>query len=283
MNTDTFFTQGSSHRICQDYAAHGPNYVVLSDGCSSATDSDFGARLLTRAAISAIRDYKIFDAKTFYNTILTTAAIYCDALKLSSDALFATLLTARIDPTTPNGENIRVYVSGDGVVAAKRRDGKINVYKISFPGSAPLYLRYFLKKEDWDSFHAQYNGQMSEESYILQPDGEITDYQKVTSEWPHADQLNIYPSYSFNRDDFECIAVFSDGVASFQRFVTAGAGRSTELVPEEEIIKEILAFRGYQGEFVQRRCQMAFNKFEKAGWRNFDDFSVGAIYIGEKI
>ncbi len=50
MNTDWFSSQGSQHRINQDYVLSGNDYVILSDGCSMAPNSDIGARLLTHSA-----------------------------------------------------------------------------------------------------------------------------------------------------------------------------------------------------------------------------------------
>ena len=278
MNTDTFFTQGNSHKICQDYAVHGPDYVILSDGCSGAMDSDFGARLLVRAAIVHNHESII----PIYDRILSTAVDYCKAIDLNSECLFATLLTAKVLEC-----NIEVHVAGDGIIAVKFKNGVIRVVKITYPMSAPLYLRYFLSPQDCGSFFNNYEGKYTETTYTITPNGKTENLRVEQCSCPRpnfhcfAPDFDSYKIYCYDKFDVESVAIFSDGVASFQRFTTVGVSKTSELVPEEEIIKEILAFRGFQGEFVQRRCQRAFVKFDKDGWRNFDDFSVGVIYTGE--
>ena len=64
MHADSFFAIGSTHKINQDYAWGGmPNthwseysmsapraIAIVSDGCSSSKDTDFGSRLLAQSA-----------------------------------------------------------------------------------------------------------------------------------------------------------------------------------------------------------------------------------------
>ena len=54
MNTGSFFTIGSTHLVCEDYALHGKDYVILSDGCSNGggprIHTDWGSRILCKAA-----------------------------------------------------------------------------------------------------------------------------------------------------------------------------------------------------------------------------------------
>ena len=58
--TDSFFIKGSTHKICEDYAAHNEHMAVLSDGCSTAEDTHIGAmllcehRLLSQSDIAAL-------------------------------------------------------------------------------------------------------------------------------------------------------------------------------------------------------------------------------------
>ena len=277
MNADTFFTQGNSHRICQDYAIHGPDYVIVSDGCSGAPDSDFGARLLTKAAVLHLSETII----PSYDRILASSLAYCRAIDLDTNALFATLLIAKATKT-----DVEINIAGDGLVAIKKKSGLIDVIKINYPMSAPLYLRYFLNATDCGNFFGNYGGAYTETSYTINHDGSVQDLEVENCTFPRPDLRSFSPDFDYyklyvvDRETTECVAIFSDGVTSFQKFVEVGAGKTMELIPEEEIIKEILSFRGYQGEFVQRRCNRAFNVFEKNGWHNFDDFSVGVIHLG---
>ena len=275
MNTDTFFTQGNSHRVCQDYAIHGPNYVIISDGCSSAPDTDFGARLMAKAAQHNINQSHL---ESWYQLILNNAEYYAKGMDLNVDSLFATLLMAKVEEDT-----IKVAVRGDGAVAVKYKggdlDGCIAVMKTVFPDSAPPYLRYFLNGLDTMSyFGSAGKREYQEHYYILFPDKMPSNLEIHPREF--TPDFESYPTYEFKKSAVECIAVFSDGVSAFQEIINKGSSKSTILVPEYEIIREMMAFRGYQGEFVQRRCQRAFDTFDKNGWVAFDDFSIGVIYTG---
>jgi len=269
MNTDTFFTQGS-HRVCQDYALHGPDYVIISDGCSSAPDTDFGARLMAKAAQCNINYDHI---EGWYQLILNNAEYYAKGMNLNEDSLFATLLIARIRENT-----IQVNVLGDGAVAVKYKggdlDGCIAVMKTVFPDSAPPYLRYFLHG-DYNNYFGGKNRPYQEHYYIIYQDGAVSPTEVHERELEP--KMENYPTYTFGKSGVECVAMFSDGVSSFQKIINQGSSKATILVPDSEIIREVMSFRGYQGEFVQRRCQRAFDTFEKNGWVNFDDFSIGVI------
>ena len=73
MNANSTFSIGKNHIVCEDYALAytGPiiTYAIVSDGCSSSPDVDFGARCL---AMSAKRELRFnpsvlnFDAKKDY-------------------------------------------------------------------------------------------------------------------------------------------------------------------------------------------------------------------------
>ena len=52
----------------------------------------------------------------------------------------------------------------------------------------------------------------------------------------------------------------------------------TRTVSVYEILNEILDFKNYNGQFVQRRCKAAFRKFAEEGCVNLDDFSIGVIH-----
>ena len=56
-----------------------------------------------------------------------------------------------------------------------------------------------------------------------------------------------------------------------------------ERVPDVEIIKELVGFKNYQGQFVKRRAK-AFHRFaDKNNLSHQDDLSVATIHIGEAV
>lgn len=274
MASDSFFTQGSAHRVCQDYATHGPGYAVLSDGCSSAPHSDFGARLLTRAAVETMDRGIDFGSNVFYHRIMGLALGYCQALNLPLDCLFATLSIVR-----QKENKIQVTMRGDGSVAVKQRNGKIYVCTLDFPqtkyGSAPYFLRYDLNLADKDEYKKQVGHQYIMFEYVLDPQtGASVQTEHVCEiDFERADMFRM----EFDIADVEAVGVMSDGVGNFMMPNDTATTKQTAKVPNWKIISEVMGFKGYVGEFVQRRCKMAFKQFDKSCWKPFDDFSIAVV------
>ena len=58
IHVDCAFRMGRTHLVCQDYAAVAAGEfpcVLLADGCSWSPDTDMGARLLVRSALTTLR------------------------------------------------------------------------------------------------------------------------------------------------------------------------------------------------------------------------------------
>src|SRR5688572_1835830 len=121
MHTDHHIAIGHQHlsdgKPCQDHALSGVvsefgetyAYAVVSDGCSTAGETDIGARLITTLTAKAFRDdYRSGDAVSIDSAAFDVA----QQLGLDPDDLLATHLYAVIDTT---GEG-HVMVKGDGVV-----------------------------------------------------------------------------------------------------------------------------------------------------------------------
>ena len=286
MNTDVFFTQGSTHKICQDYAISnrrdkdgnilGPAFVVVCDGCSGAEDSDFGARLLARAAVKYNDRFLTNDQRL--NRILATADMYRQSLSLPIQSLCATLLTA-VETT----HNIEVSIVGDGVVYARRRDGTAVIYEYRYPFGAPYYLRYSLSQQDEEEYGKKFGWCRITVVYAIT--GEET--KIVRSELNNGRPSDGLPALScmpafrtFDKSIFDLVAIMSDGASAFERFNETNTGREPVSIPMADVLKEMTSFKNYNGEFVQRRCQKALKQCRANGWQNMDDFSIGAIYVG---
>jgi hypothetical protein len=278
MNTDTFFTIGCTHEICEDYACsnyrtnegiQGDPFVVISDGCSSARHSDFGARILARSSLPYLKE-GASATKLLHGTIGTSAAI-SRALNLHEDALAATLLAA-----TVKDNNCIVYRFGDGVLALMDTVGNLEIRHREFftPGrasGAPYYPRYELDSDLKAKYEHEFGHLTRETTWILDAGGEIVNVQE--------EEL-FYDGFSemfFDTNHYLFIALISDGIASFSRTVETSTGRSNEPIPLTTVIHELLAFKGYKGRFVQRRGNKAFKLFAKLGWKNADDVSMGVI------
>lgn len=279
MNADVFFSIGSTHHVCQDYALannKAPNtFVVLSDGCSSAPQTDIGSRLIAKAAEQEIarcqESLHESVAKGFLGNVLTSASNFCKAIGLEDESILATLLILRAEKS--QFESLCV---GDGAVVGFGKEGLL-IHEYSYAGNAPYYLAYEADDNQVGSYFAQY-GRYSKTSTSVKPDGTVKSIKvqaEVGKEHPYHSPyfLDKWPY-----DAFDMVAVLSDGVQSFVELTKSPtAGIETHSVPAVEVIRELMAFKNVVGNFVIRRCQKAFKTFKEKNWHNMDDLSVGAI------
>ena len=273
MNTDVFFTTGTTHKICQDYALNNRDpskpFVIVSDGCSSAPDTDFGSRLLVKAAEPHIYQECFHDTDAFLYGVLSNAHTYCRTLQLPDDSLCATLLLAKIE-----GNFFKTICVGDGLVATKdAQTGELIIHEYDFESGAPYYLRYELDPAIKAGYFEKFGNKGTRTTYVIKPDGTVTS----TSIPLPFDKDNIYFDESFPLDRVEFVAIFSDGAKAFVKQNLTSTSKQNKVVTVTDILKETLSFKGYVGEYVQRRCNKAFKTFRDEGLQNCDDFSLAVI------
>lgn len=273
MNVDTFFTIGSTHKICQDYVLHGTNdnpYVILSDGCSSSPDSDFGSRILCKSLQPLIYNFD-YNINSLLDAVFRNAHNLAKTMVIEDDALCATLVFCRIE----NGF-FKTYSVGDSVIAAKDKSGTVHFIEYEFASGAPYYLRYEIDnmKEGYFAKFGKEVYRKTSQIYNRIPVGvEISLEAKEQVEFD-----KIYFEEKFAIEDYEWVAIMSDGASSFQQLKTTSTTKQNVSVTKEKTLyQQILAFKGYFGEFVQRRCQKAFKEFDEQNIHNYDDFSIGVI------
>lgn len=134
MKADSFFEQGTTHEVCEDYSTHGEDYAIISDGCSKQgnlkIDTDWGSRIICKAAELCLPALFV-DLEEFVTATMDSSLRAVTALpNLKRESLTATLLAAyHVQEMT------RVVVIGDGVWGAKRRDGTWDIHTLEFlPG-----------------------------------------------------------------------------------------------------------------------------------------------------
>jgi len=275
---DDYFMMGASHHVCEDYTRTTQKYngkfvtdpfkkcVVVSDGCSSAADSDFGSRFMAMAAIRARCCFPVNDTTP---EMLIWLAGYYLASPLEEGCLDATVMMAY----PLESGYVKVQVFGDGVVSVRRRDGSVETYAID-QGGAPSYPSYFTNAGRMKALkEAGYGGR----KVTVTVDGE----QKAIWEWT-PDELEAYPDFTFLVDprDTEVVVLMSDGVESFQDI----SNLSPVPVPLAEVLPHIVEFKNLGGAFIGRRLT-AFEKktCPKKKWQHYDDLGVGGLYIEEVI
>lgn len=272
MNSDSAFYIGKTKQICADYAAHGISktgmpFAVISDGCSSSPDTDFGSRLLVKSCCNNLTN---IEGYYFSDPILGEASYHAHDIGLPANAIDATLLTAQ----KLDAEVYSVSCAGDGVIAKIKQDSTIDITQIEYPSGAPFYLSYRLDKERTELFKQKFGLKRIIKHYSIVK-GEI-----VNLEIEEDEDGSIYFSEEKIRD-YSVLVVMSDGVLSFMETLKTDTSKVSVPVPLEKVLKEILAFKNYNGVFVQRRLQRFRKDCEERNWFSTDDVSVGAIYLGE--
>jgi hypothetical protein len=271
MHSDAFFAMGKTHTVCQDYAragktSTGRTYAIVSDGCSSSPDTDFGSRFLVTAAVQALEQQEqpdplriIWRAK---EPALGFVPLRC---------LDATLLMAyELD----NGQ-IAVDATGDGVIVALGKDGSIEVWEIDQAGF-PGYLSYGLDLTRLRGYLTEsggkrlvrhwYNGVPLEDQESC-----ITISRDKT---PRIDGMTF--RLEFDPEETQLVMVLSDGVLSFGNYETGNP------VPLEEVLPQVLNIKVPKGEFLLRAHRWFLTKeCPKRSWQHSDDFGAAAIILGD--
>ncbi len=248
---DTFFQQGTTHTVCQDYAAAGTcdgyPYIVIADGCSGSADSDTGARILARCAaafVSLLDTSCTASLASHFANLTIRQARRCLLPGLERPALDATLIIA-----TTLADRFRVLAFGDGVIfSGNQEQNKI----IEFSDSAPFYLNYL---EDDDRLRA-YRG--------LAPKVRVNGGEETDPE-----QTSLLFDFPFTETDR--IGIGSDGWLT----LVNEQGVTRELSTFEA---ELLAFRTRAGAFVQRRVRNGLmRKLASEGFAPADDVAFAAL------
>ncbi|MGK0290186.1 MAG: serine/threonine protein phosphatase PrpC, partial [bacterium] len=138
--TNSFFTQGHSHLVCEDYAIHGDNFFIVADGCSSAKNSDVSARLLTWSAIKNLD--KLIDSFGSDNDQEFVTAVSQDIRKSAEAIHFQERLLATLLVGVVTHDQVLISVYGDGNVVTRNKNGIWEVFHIEYQSNAPYYLYY---------------------------------------------------------------------------------------------------------------------------------------------
>jgi hypothetical protein len=299
MLTDSIFEQGVSHKVCEDYALHGDGYAILADGCSSGQHTDWGARLLVKAAEQHLARQKQH-AMQFYNAVGGTALAQARSLTgLPESCLTATLLTVQ-----QIEDAFKAFVMGDGIVGGRRRDGRWKIHTIDFVGphrkGAPYYLKYDIFGEI-DLWLENCGGDYKATTYfgnIMAPGIEYpselpTSYEQRCQGWAQLvsttvsdkqfDKDHPYEEFDFPVEEYDLVFICSDGPEQFYEKRRTKTEKRNEDLHMLDILRVLLDFQSYPVGFLQLQRDWAFKQerqgtFKARNWENDDDVSVGAIY-----
>lgn len=292
ITANSYFTIGKAHVVCEDYALsgtlqrgdldHRPNITmaVIADGCSGSPNTDWGSRFMCQSAVAVLSglDYTTDENGEVVLETLDNRGpqIYeradgmrrtCEISSLANDA---TLLVAYWPWGSPN---IRVVAWGDGIIATRsRKTGEMTHHVIEYACNAPGYLSYTANPDRKALFLEQTaGGEHTVSTY--NPEGEMEDWDSREGLEPTVMEFPV--------EDYDLVAVLSDGAQTFQEPVESGTSKGYSQVPLHLIMQQVMSVKNTSGDFVVRRVRNGFlNRFaSKKGWDHYDDLSVGMVYV----
>ena len=270
---DAHFAIGKTHEVCQDYglavsSTEGyPALAVLSDGCSASPDTDWGARFLARVAVDVAK------GGPFNPMRVILGAQCCQKVAgISEQALDATLMVV----TETAAGDAEVIVYGDGVVAARRRDGSgYDSWALSYSLNAPAYLSYLLDPDRLALYRNMGGGILA----VVTNKG-TADARCPPERVGHPEEVmpDSQPSFHrvFFREVYDVVLVLSDGAESFQR----REGTRFIPVPLADVLDQVFDFKTLTPGFIKRRVGRFLSKFcPQNEWQHNDDLSVAGLVL----
>ncbi|NJL70637.1 MAG: protein phosphatase 2C domain-containing protein [Candidatus Competibacteraceae bacterium] len=285
MNSDVAIYTGKTHAVCQDYARASNNLAIISDGCSGSPDSDFGARILVKTAEREIQSATLanrdFVNAEFFRSLAYSAKSNAKNLGLSSQCVDATLgyVVAPIN----NYQCVRAQLFGDGYIAVGMKDqfNEIRVYRVEYESSYPFYLNYVTNHDLMDRWLSgsdlKAKGQVKMFSFFYD------EFQSIgTLEVTDATQFNEIETWVVEEkiEKVKWVAVMSDGVDAFVKKQVTDTSKKFEPVSDIDVLRQMLNFKNFKGEFVKRRMNRFMDDNAARGWVNNDDVSIGVVYLG---
>lgn len=286
INTGSLFRIGSTHKICQDYTVHGPNYIILSDGCSGVENSDFGARILVKAAEVALPKYiylckedpnfNVFDKNSFFEETISLAKETASNLGLNEDCLFATLFLV-----TEVGNTFKICGYGDGVIAIQgkansqignaEKFNELTIFEFAFPENAPYYPIYEYSPGMKD-IYLKDKGDKGKCFITKLREGNNETFERTV------DIINE-PMLDLTewKDFVSSITLFSDGAASFVAKIVTETSRTTSPITTNTIVNDMIDYKSNKGEFVLKQFQKTMREYRQKNWEHTDDFSMATI------
>lgn len=249
--TSSYYTQGAHHVYCEDYALHWEDGVVVSDGCTGAKHSDVGARLICWE----VRQ----DSPLKKGWLPHRSRQAANLLGLPEISLYASTMVITDDRSA-----FYVQVAGDGVVAARRHDGTHHITRLHFLNSCPQYAAKNFPGVD------PYQCEFEQIVDVYDPE--------MVSSTVNDTQVDAFSRFTYSKEEFDLVAVFSDGVESFRKLGPEGVQPADQMFTE--FVKGFMPVSNYAGNFMERRARRVLGDLSRRNLYHMDDFSVGAIYDG---
>lgn len=276
MSADIYYAIGATHQVCQDYALANGEYAIISDGCSSAKDSDWGARLLAKDFNTIVKqqakplvvDYPLLQQ------VLTLAWTHTMGLNLNEDCLAATL-----GAVYNTKDAINAFMYGDGYIIAKEKGSKkLLVIEHTFESGAPYYLYYNLRSDLKDSYFNHFGSGKFLIRRLLYDGDNLID---AKSECQTPDYGVQFLQYTFPTSIYDAVGVTSDGLGTFVQQLKGNTSITNKSLKVIDVVNGLFDFKSTTGQFVHRRCQKLMRDYHTQNVKHNDDFSIGVVTCGQ--
>lgn len=292
LHTDHHFVIGHGHvtsgKPCQDHAISGMlkahscaverAFAVVSDGCSSAGQTDIGSRLVTSSTVKALRmvlpdgaEFQDKHPEAVYEVSGVLANTAANHLGLNSRDLLATQLFAVVEPSG----KCFVSVYGDGAVAFVDHEGGICAHIFEWQRNFPFYPH-----EDRRRFVELHGGvdspSLTQTAYTISPQGEVTLSLETTLTAGHGCNGVTFFSDVAKDKKTALVCLFSDGVMQVGR---VDPKSEIEKIEPLEVVRRLVAFKGLAGEFSKRRMIRFLKECRDIGVGPLDDLGYAVIAV----
>ena len=275
MNADSAFVIGTTHSICQDYVVAGtPStttpYVILSDGCSSSSDTDIGARLLVKSAESILNTESVQEIGDLHVAAAADALDLAASVGLKPQAVDATLLTGHV-----HENELVLACSGDGVLMVQDCLGVIEAYSISYPSGYPFYPTYAHQPDRLAAL--EFGGDPQKEIKYFRSDSNQSTL-RLEDTFTSGERTEVL---TFDARSYHYAVLLSDGVHSFWSTRGSESSKSARPIWFQALAREFVSFKNFRGAFAGRRLKRFLKDSALNGWQHTDDLALGAIYLGD--
>ncbi|HUW48638.1 MAG TPA: protein phosphatase 2C domain-containing protein [Patescibacteria group bacterium] len=279
MKVDHYYSIGSSHEECQDYALSrvwdsGLAFACVADGCSTSHERcrsvDVGARILSHSIekilvnlsgggenFDAVYDFAFSNGEQSH--LAGLIALYAN--QMIADYMLSENMEYALDSTLmfclANEKDAMIFVFGDGVVSVDYEDGDKKVYEVKYSNNAPYYVSYLLD-DIRNNIYREMNQYIIVKSLICDDTSSVFDHD------------NFLSCGSLYVKDYKRISLMSDGVTSF-------VDSENKTIPTKDIVEKFTDFKNTNNGFVQRRMKKMLKMAGIKGTSHYDDISIASI------
>ena len=222
-----------------------------------------------------------------YKEIIDDIICIRDQLPIPREFLDCSLVGAHFterDEGDKHTANCEVSIVGDGGFFVEFKDGNKKFGMIEFDNNAPLYMSYVANAnlENYFKVFSDVKAKLRIVNFFKDgtTENKDIDLSKYIDTARNAksdfDKSQLCSWNHFFFDDIKFVTIFSDGVKSFSRVVD---GVSIP-IDEMEIVKQITAYKNFNGDFVKRRMMKMQKDYVKDCITHYDDLSVATVYAG---